>query len=175
MVIFFSTKSYLLYLDTANYNIYDFHMHLQSHTKFFSLNKYLPQPAAISFPSGIEHTTIWATRGGSGGSSFSHPAEHPHCTAHLVPWRPSRIAIDSGSLDPPRQPPKLIPRFSGITPTNLPGLQRLPSYAPTQLTYDNLQLRSHTANLFLFLSLSLTVTARDLHGSFFFSTNPADT
>ena len=61
MVFFFFTKPYLLYLDIANYYKYDFHMHLQPHTKF-SLNKYLPQQAAIFFFSNkIKHTTIWAT------------------------------------------------------------------------------------------------------------------
>ena len=125
-------------------------MHLQPHKS--SLLKIPASTGSLFFP--FRPHFIYYHLGslrGRRGKFFSHQVVHPHCTAHLVPWQSSRIAMDSGSLDPPRQSPLRIPKLSGITPANPPSLQRPPSYAPTQLTYDILQLRSYTANLFLLL------------------------
>ena len=97
----------------------------------------------------IEHMTIWATRGGSGGSSFLHPAEYPHCTAHFVPWRPSLGSpLTAAASIFPGSHQSWYLGFQASSLQTYPASNGFPSYAPTQLTYDNLQLRSHTANLF---------------------------
>ena len=134
-------------------------MHLQPHKS--SLLKYLPLQAAFFFP--FRPHFIYYHLGslrGLRGKFFSHQVVHPHCTAHLVPWQSSRIAIDSGNLVSPRQPPLLIPRFSGIKPTNPPSLQRLPSYALTQLTY----LSYSYASIQLTCFHSSTITYGDCQG-----------